>query len=705
MATPATIPEFLDLVKKSAVLEDRRLDPYLEKLRSGGALPVEPGKLAGLMVHDGLLTHFQAEQLLLGRWRRFSLGKYKVLERLGSGGMGVVYLCEHKMMRRRVAVKVLPTAKAKDRALLERFHREARAAAALDHPNIVHAYDIDQDEELHFLVMEWVDGASLEEIVKKTGPMDVTRACHYIRQTALGLGHAHAKGIVHRDVKPGNILVDRTGTVKILDMGLARFFNDEDDVLTKKYDENVLGTGDYMSPEQIEDSHSVDTRADIYSLGATFYFLLTGQAPFGEGTVHQKLTWHLTRQPKPVTALRAGVPEAVANLILRMLAKKPADRFGDLGAVVEALAPWTQVAIGPPPDSEMPAMSLAATGAAGDTSSTLISKGAPAVRSIPPSSRPATPFPVRPPVAPVVAPPPTPFADLNPVQGGFQPAQDAPAWHSLAADTDDLRGAADTSLSRLPRPPRQRRRLFLVLTLGGLVFVAATTFLIWQIVRSKTEPTPVARGPLEVGQAKTYRTIAEALAHAQEGDVIELCDAAHVENLMVTPTKARPTGVTLQAKPGITVVWSPASKDPTTPLLYLAKAENFRLHGKNLTLDGTIDAATNLRVEKLLFLTLHSPGVTLQDAHLQGFEKWGVYIMNCQGLDKRPVRLARLHIRGDKAEAKGIFFDADNQVIPPVNDHIHIEECQFPGLDVPQAITRKNSSVTGKNIRAGKWQD
>src|SRR5262249_4049617 len=163
-------------------------------------------------------------------------------------------------MRRRVAVKVLPTAKASDPSALERFYREARAVAALDHANIVHAYDIDQDENLHFLVMEYVDGASLQEIIKKTGPLDPLRAAHYIYQAAVGLEHAHAAGLVHRDIKPGNVLVDRCGTVKILDMGLARFFHDEEDILTKKYDENVLGTADYLAPEQALDSHGVDIR-------------------------------------------------------------------------------------------------------------------------------------------------------------------------------------------------------------------------------------------------------------------------------------------------------------------------------------------------------------------------------------------------------------------------------------------------------------
>src|SRR5437763_318209 len=184
MPSPTTVNELLELVRKSGVVDEKRLTAHVERLRASGNLPPEPGRLAGVLVRDGVLTQFQAEQFLQGKWRRFTIGKYKVLERLGAGGMGSVYLCEHMLMRRRVAVKVLPASKAEDTASLERFYREARAVAALDHPNIVRAYDIDQDEQLHFLVMEHVDGANLQEVVKKSGPMDPVRAAHYIRQAA-----------------------------------------------------------------------------------------------------------------------------------------------------------------------------------------------------------------------------------------------------------------------------------------------------------------------------------------------------------------------------------------------------------------------------------------------------------------------------------------------------------------------------------------
>src|SRR4051812_43758170 len=356
MPAPATTSEFVELVQKSGVVDASRLAAYLQQIHDRGPLPKLPTVMANFMVRDAIVTLFQAEQLLLGKWKRFTIGKYKVLERLGSGGMGQVFLCEHKLMRRRVAVKVLPTQKAADPSSLERFYPEAPAGAPLDHPHILRAYDIDQDDNLHFLVMEYVDGASLQEMIRKTGPMDPTRACHYMYWSAVGLQHAHQQGLIHRDVKPGNILVDRTGVVKILDLGLARFFLDEDDLITKKYDESVLGTADYLAPEQAVDSHTVDGRADIYSLGATFYFLLTGQPPFADGTVAQKLLWHQSKAPKSVREVRPEVPEPVAHIVFKMMAKKPEDRYQSPGELAEALLPFTQTPIPPPPEAEMPTL-------------------------------------------------------------------------------------------------------------------------------------------------------------------------------------------------------------------------------------------------------------------------------------------------------------------------------------------------------------
>jgi serine/threonine protein kinase len=442
MAAPAANTDLLELIGKSGLLDDKRLEAHVLKLRAAGTLPSEPGQLANQLIRDGFLTHFQAEQLLQGKWRRFTIGRYKVLERIGSGGMASVFLCEHKLMRRRVAVKVLPTAKAADPASLERFHREARAVAALDHPNIVHAYDIDQDENLHFLVMEYVDGASLQDLVKRSGPLSLPRAAQYIHQTALGLEHAHAAGLIHRDIKPANLLVDRLGTVKILDMGLARFFNDEDDILTKKYDDQVLGTADYLAPEQAVDSHAVDVRADIYSLGATFYFLLTGRTPFGEGTVTEKLMWHQTRRPQPVTEFRTDVPEEIARLIDTMMAKFPEQRLQLPRDVVAALADWARTPVAPPTEAEIPPLSLAASGGptGGGGESTLVTSPSPAppassrrklAPAMPMDNATSRPLSARPARAPKPSPAAVPAA--TPVRPARQARNHAPAVVAAAA--------------------------------------------------------------------------------------------------------------------------------------------------------------------------------------------------------------------------------------------------------------------------------
>lgn len=359
MPVPGTQQELLQLVTKSGLLAADRLDEFVRTHRE--SLPADPGDLAQLLVTEGLLTNFQAGQLIQGKWRGFMIGKYKVLERLGHGGMGQVYLCEHARMRRRVAVKVLPTDHAEDPANLERFFREARAAASLDHPNIVRAFDLDQDGKVHFLVMEFVNGPSLFDLVKKNGPMEMSRACHYVREAAVALQHAHEAGLIHRDIKPSNIMVDRSGAVKLLDLGLARFYADNVDTITQRYDaNNVLGTADYVAPEQTRDSHAVDTRADIYALGCTFYYLLAARPPFPEGTPTQKLIWHQSRTPRRLPTIRPDLPSGVVAIVETMMAKRPDQRFQTPGELVQALEPWTRTPVAPPADAELPVLSPAA---------------------------------------------------------------------------------------------------------------------------------------------------------------------------------------------------------------------------------------------------------------------------------------------------------------------------------------------------------
>ncbi|MCZ2341292.1 MAG: serine/threonine protein kinase, partial [Bacteroidales bacterium] len=362
MSVPATLDDLLQLIRTSGMVEESALSAYwAEQEAKGRPLPADAKAAADQMVADALLTDFQREQFLLGKWRGFTVGKYKLLERVGVGGMGQVFLCEHMHMKRHVAIKVLPPAKAEQPSALGRFYREARAAGSIQHPNIVRTFDIDQDGNLHYIVMEYVDGTNLLDLVKQFGKLDLGRAVDYAYQVAVGLDFAFRNGIVHRDVKPGNVLITRKGEAKILDMGLARFYRDTTDQLTVQYDDKiVLGTADYVAPEQVANSHGADTRADVYALGATLYYLLAGQPPFPVGTVSQKLLWHRTKDPAPIRELRPDVPEGLADIIAKMMKKDPSLRFQTPGEVAVELAKWIPQEVPLPAPAEMPALSPAA---------------------------------------------------------------------------------------------------------------------------------------------------------------------------------------------------------------------------------------------------------------------------------------------------------------------------------------------------------
>ena len=277
--------------------------------------------------------------------------RYKILGLVGQGGMGAVYKAEHRLMERLVALKVISRSFTANPQAVERFRREVKAAAKLSHANIVTAHDAEQAGELHFLVMEFVEGVGLDRLVAKQGVPTVPQACGLIRQAALGLQHAHDKGMVHRDIKPANLMVTRRGQVKILDFGLARLARElvASDAQAMTIDAGappssataagmILGTPDYIAPEQAADSRQADIRADIYSLGCTFYFLLTGQPPFPKGTVMQKLASHMHTAPASVTLKRPEVPADVAAIVERMMAKETADRYQTPGDVAKELA-------------------------------------------------------------------------------------------------------------------------------------------------------------------------------------------------------------------------------------------------------------------------------------------------------------------------------------------------------------------------------
>jgi len=336
-----TVKNFLDLVRRSGLVEEDQLARALQKCKEPtGTLSDDADEIARHLIETGLLTRWQCDKLFEKKHKGFHLGKYKLLDHVGTGGMSSVYLAEHVLMQRRVAIKVLPRSRVDDSSYLKRFLREAKASATLDHPNIVRAYDVDNEGDTHYLVMEYVDGKDLQATVKAQGPLPYETAASFVAQAARGLQHAHDAKLIHRDIKPANLLVDRDHVVKILDLGLARFEEDEQASLTIEHKENVLGTADYLSPEQARNSHTADTRADIYSLGCTLYFLLTGHPPFPEGTLAQRVLKHQSEMPADIRVDRPDCPQGLITICTRMMAKKPERRYQTAREVADALEAW-----------------------------------------------------------------------------------------------------------------------------------------------------------------------------------------------------------------------------------------------------------------------------------------------------------------------------------------------------------------------------
>lgn len=266
--------------------------------------------------------------------------RYRVLRVLGHGGMGTVFLAEHRLMARPVALKVLRPELLAAAGYVDRFLREVKAAASLNHPNIVAAYDAETAQGFHFLVMEYVPGTDLATLVANRGPLPVALACNYIRQAAAGLQHAHEHGMVHRDIKPQNLMLTPDGQVKVLDFGLAHIRPEALPAQSQTFPGTLLGSADYMAPEQAATPHAADIRADLYSLGCTLYFLLAGQPPFPAGSLLEKLRAHAEQSPREIRELRADVPPELAAVLGRMMRKDRAARQPTPAAVAAALAPW-----------------------------------------------------------------------------------------------------------------------------------------------------------------------------------------------------------------------------------------------------------------------------------------------------------------------------------------------------------------------------
>lgn len=345
--TVSTTQALLELLAKSELLSPAQLAESQEM----ALLAEDVRAFVRDLIEKGFITRWQAAQLLAGR-SSFFLGKYKLIELLGRGGMGGVFVAEHTTMNRRVALKIISKELGRDPAALERFLIEARAGAALDHPNIVHSYSVDNEGERYYMVMEYVEGRDLQRIVEEDGPLDFERAADYIRQAADGLAHAHSRKMIHCDIKPANLIVNPQGVVKILDMGMARLMGHDDEASGEDekanghddkgngHDDRVLGTVDYLAPEQALGSPDLDHRADIYSLGCTLYFLLTGQPPFPEGTLAQRIMKHQTQEPRSILEVRPAAPRDLVKFCQKMMAKAPEERIQSAAEISQWLAVW-----------------------------------------------------------------------------------------------------------------------------------------------------------------------------------------------------------------------------------------------------------------------------------------------------------------------------------------------------------------------------
>ena len=340
MAT-VEVAKFIELVKQSQLADDDELTEAMAGLAeiNHGRAAQDADTVADQLVNLGLLSRWQADCLLEGEPQQLRIGKYRLLRPLGTGGMSTVYLAEHEFIRRRAAIKVLPEDAEIDASSIERFRREARAAAALDHPNIVRVDDVVSEEQTHYIVMEYVPGRDLQTLVQEEGPLGYEIAADYVAQIADALQHAHDAGLVHRDIKPANCLASENGIVKIVDLGLAKL-SEAGFSLTVANDERLLGTVDYLAPEQAVDSHAVDSRADIYSLGGTLYFLLTGHPPFPDGSMPERLIKHQHEMPKSIYLDRPDAPPELVELCNRMMVKEPAERIQTALEIENELTDW-----------------------------------------------------------------------------------------------------------------------------------------------------------------------------------------------------------------------------------------------------------------------------------------------------------------------------------------------------------------------------
>lgn len=336
----SAVDDFLRKVLKSRLLNRDELQTTLRSLAKDRREEVVA--IADHLIKHGKLTRFQTHKLLKGITVGLVLGPYRLLVPLGRGGMGTVYLARDSEGGQHVALKILPpkVAKAEER-LLARFKREKDISQKVQHPHLARAMDVGVVQDVHYIAMEYIPGQTLYRDVTGNGPLPVARAAHLFAEVALALAHAHSQGVIHRDLKPSNIMVTPHDHAKVLDLGLAYTQGEEvDDIEVVGGKGYIVGSIDYMAPEQTRDPTNIDARADLYALGCCLYFALTGSPPFPEGTIYDKVKAHRHRPPEPIRVRNAQVPEGFAAIVHKLLAKAPAERYASAVELAAALEPW-----------------------------------------------------------------------------------------------------------------------------------------------------------------------------------------------------------------------------------------------------------------------------------------------------------------------------------------------------------------------------
>lgn len=334
-----TTDQFLRAITDSGLMTTDEIEEFQQSISR--EVSSDTQFLARELVHQNRLTLYQASVLLAERSDPLLLDRYVILDAIDSGGMGIVFKALHRSMDRVVALKTLPPSALDSEEKIKRFKREAKTAAMLSHPNIVITHDAHESNGIHFLVMEYVKGNNLGKVVRSQGPLPVATAVDYVLQAARGLEHVHSQGIIHRDIKPGNLLLDPDGTVKVSDVGLARLETPDGAALMTEEEltiaGGVMGTATFMSPEQAANTHNADACSDVYSLGCTMYYLLTGKPPYQEDTLINTILAHRDKPIPPLSETRDDIPEDVIAVYRRMMAKKSEDRYQSMTEVIEAL--------------------------------------------------------------------------------------------------------------------------------------------------------------------------------------------------------------------------------------------------------------------------------------------------------------------------------------------------------------------------------